>query len=263
MKNLVLISIMTILLSLAFTACVKKDFEGSANPEIMAQSTAVRHSKDYYNNSFKTYYLKQNEKGSKGLEDSIPVIDSIPTRVPSIKICDTVQYIKFRSFWTDDLGQANVYEIEAFSGGINVALNKPAHASSNNYNDKNDIAHVRDSVAGFGEEDPSYGRIFHIDDGNTLSRWSSDRYLDSNYSDTLSSSSMDYMGNNRAYIIVDLTQKYLIDSVRLYLFTSGVGSDTTMWTAHKQSFGLYGSKDVVKWDSIGGGVKVNQLNWVK
>lgn len=250
-----------LIISMIVIACTKVDITPS-NPVKNVQVSAPDNKKPDANvsNSFRTYYFKHN-KVSKGLLDSIPVIDSISVTdttpiviVPVIKICDTVQYIKFRSFWTADYGQANVYEIEAYSKGVNVALNKPVFATSTN-----DRPDLQDSI-----DDPSYGKVAHINDGNTQSRWSSDRNIDSNYNLSGRNDSIDYVdyvGINRAYIIIDLTQKQLIDSIRLYLFTTGVGADTTMWTVHKQTFGLYTSKDIVKWDSIGGGIKVNQLHW--
>lgn len=243
-------------MTLAF-ACTKADLTPSNPLQYMQQSSTAQSKGFYDSNAFRTYYLKHQNKTSKGLTDSVPAVDSLPVadtipvgKVPSIKICDTVQYIKFKSFWTLDHGQANVYEIEAYSGGRNVALNKPAEASSTN--DRPDLEG--------GQDDPSYGKVFHINDGNTLSRWSSDRNVDSHntaeFNGPQDTSDVDW-----AHITIDLTQKYLIDSVRLYLYASGRNADTTMWTAWKQTFGLYTSKDMIKWDSIGGGVHIIHSSW--
>ena len=219
------------MLTLAFTACVKRDVESPAIIVKLIQPLVVQSSTDNPNNSFKTYYLKQhNNRTSKGLQDSISVVDTV--RVPSIKINDTIQYIKFKSFWTGDNGQANVYEIEAYSGGKNVALNKPDSASS--------------------ISPDAY--INSINDGDYTTRWSSDRNIDSHNDaefQVTDTSNVDW-----ANITINLQQIYLIDSIRLHLFST----DST-WTAWKQTFGLYTSKDIIKWDSIGGGINVNQLTW--
>jgi len=209
MKKLLLISIMAVTLSLVFTACTKKDVEDSSNPiELTVQQpTNSIH-------SFRTYYLKQN-KTSKGLLDS-----------NNLKLGDTIQYVKFVSYYSEDNGQVNVHEIEAYSNGQNVALNKPATASSTEFNYA-----------------PIIGRV---NDGDYISRWSSDR------NDTITKA---------PFIIIDLTTKSLIDSVRLYLYQTGIDADTANFKAWKQTFTLYTSKNSVDWDSIGGGVRVTCLNF--
>ena len=70
-----------------------------------------------------------------------------------------------------------------------------------------------------------------------------------------------YNCGNKAYVMIDLVQEYSVDSIRLYLFQTGLGADTINWFPWKQTFGMYVSNDMIKWDSIGGGVKVNQIHW--
>ena len=207
MKNLLfLISIMALL----FSAC-QKPKEDLINPIDPTQPTVQQPTNSIH--SFKTYYLKQH-KISKGLLDS-----------NTVKLGDTIQYVKFVSYYSEDNKQVNVYEIEAYSNGLNVALNKSATASSCEFNDAS--------------------RLKNVNDGDYLSRWSSDR------NDT----------TKVPFITIDLTNKTLIDSLRLYLFQTGIGADTTVWYPWKQTFTLYTSKNFIKWDSIGGGVNVNYLNW--
>ena len=201
MKNLLLfVSIMTLFL----IACQKPK-----DDLINLTLPTEQQSKNSFH-SFRTYYPKQY-KVSKGLDSN------------GVKLGDTIQYVKFVSYYSEDNKQVNVYEIEAYCGGQNIALNKSATASSTNWDTK----------------------IERINDGDYLSRWSSDR------NDT----------TKAQFITIDLTKKSLIDSIRLYLFQSGVGADTITWYPWRQTFTLYTSKNLIKLDSIGGGVNVNYLNW--
>lgn len=67
-----------------------------------------------------------------------------------------IRFIKFESYYSEDDGQVNVYEIEAYCDAINVALNKSGYANSYEWGDWN-----------------SNGR--QAIDGNGNSRWSSNR----------------------------------------------------------------------------------------
>ena len=90
-----------------------------------------------------------------------------------------IQYVKFESFYSEDRNQVNVYEIQAFDEGINVARNKPSFANS--------------TPRG------SYSAV----DGNSNSRWSANRY----------DVGPDYASPH--FIIVDLQDSYLLDSIYL------------------------------------------------
>lgn len=263
-----------LIIMMVVAACTKPELTPS-NPLQYAQQSSLRKQSNS-GNAFNTYKL--GHKTSKSLMDSlivadststpvdtIPVIDTIPHNGPpsifvnGIPIVDSLQYIKFKSFYSEDGGQSSAFEIEAYYKGQNIALNKPATASSTSFDPNNSMFDATD------------GEIWHIDDGNYLSRWSSNQRIDGHpsynpvtYPDSISSDY--YHGLNcksKAFITIDLTKKFLVDSVRLYLFQTGNGADTTNWVAWRQTFGLYVSKDLVKWDSIGGGIRVNQLNWKK
>lgn len=235
MKNLLfLIAIIT--LAFACTKPIDTEDLPKVDPTLITKAPS---NPTILNHSYRTYYLK-NIKTSKGLMDSTvvadttPVIDTLPVvpvvKVPSINISDTVQYIKFVSYYSEDANQVNVHEIEAYSNGVNIALNKPSYASSIN-------------SCGGGEKE-------NINDGDYISRWSSDR-------DTATK----YMADSLQYIRINLLSRVKVDSIRLYLYQTGTGSDTTAWTPWKQTFKLYISRDFSRWDSIGGGIKVNQLTF--
>ncbi len=187
-------------------------------------------------NIFKTYYLKKFERISKALLDSTIVGDStiiadtIPV-VPSIKLVDSIRYIKFASTYSQDEAQVNVHEIEAYSGGINIALHDSTIASSINH-------------LGGGEK-------ANVNDGDYISRWSSDR-------DT---ARLEKNKDKPQFIQIDLSKIVSVDSIRLYLFQMGEGADTVAWRPWKQTFILYVSKNLTDWDSVGGGINVNILNW--
>ncbi len=113
-----------------------------------------------------------------------------------------IQYVKFESFYSEDRNQVNVYEIQAFDEGINVALNKPSFANS--------------SPQG------SYSAV----DGSDNSRWSANRY----------DVGPDYA--NPHFIVVDLQDSYLLDSI--YLNIKGYDN----WN---QTFNVLVSNDSARW----------------
>ena len=90
-----------------------------------------------------------------------------------------IKYVKFESFYSEDRNQVNVYEIQAFDEGMNVALNKPTFANST--------------------PQGSYSAV----DGSDNSRWSANRY----------EIGPDYA--NPHFIVVDLQDTYLLDSIYL------------------------------------------------
>ncbi len=113
-----------------------------------------------------------------------------------------VKYIKFESFYSEDRNQVNVYEIQAFDEGMNVALNKPSFANST--------------------PQGSYSAV----DGSDNSRWSANRY----------DIGPDYA--NPHFIVVDLQDSYLLDSI--YLNIEGFDG----WN---QTFNVLVSNDSAKW----------------
>ncbi len=113
-----------------------------------------------------------------------------------------IQYIKFESFYSEDRNQVNVYEIQAFDEGINVALNKSSFANST--------------------PQGSYSAV----DGSDNSRWSANRY----------DVGPDYA--NPHFIVVDLQDSYLLDSI--YLNIKGYDN----WN---QTFNVLVSNDSARW----------------
>lgn len=103
-----------------------------------------------------------------------------------------VRYIKYNCYYSSDQGQVNVHEIEAYSTGVNVALNKTVTASSYEYGDAN--TNGANAV-----------------DGNASTRWSSDRgdYIPSAPADSAEISA-----------IIDFKQIVSIDSLRLTFHSS-------------------------------------------
>jgi hypothetical protein len=122
----------------------------------------------------------------------------------SLNSLSAVRYLKFESFFSSDNGQVNVYEIQAISNGVNVALNKPGFANSYEYGDWT----TNGSKAV---------------DGNNGSRWSSDR--NDPGPDTL----------NSHYIVIDLGTPYNLESILLNLsnheqtFSLKVSQDNMNW----------------------------------
>jgi sugar lactone lactonase YvrE len=132
----------------------------------------------------------------------------------------TYRYIKFTSTYSADNGQVNVYEIQAFKNGINVALNKPGYANS---------------YEGGGSWN-SNGK--NVNDGSS-SRWSSDRGNPGHANTTIP-----------VFIVIDLQQVYTVDSVLLNI----AGFDN-----HKQTFTLQVSTDSVSWSTIGSGTNITGI----
>jgi hypothetical protein len=113
-----------------------------------------------------------------------------------------IKYVKFESFYSEDRNQVNVYEIQAFYEGTNVARNKPSFANST--------------------PQGSYSAV----DGNDNSRWSANRY----------DVGPDYA--NPHFIVVDLQDAYLLDSIYLNIegfdgwnqtFNILVSNDSSRW----------------------------------
>lgn len=128
---------------------------------------------------------------------------------------DGFRFLRFESYYSQDDGQVNVYEIQAFANGTNLALNKPGYASS---------------YEG-GKNYATNGR-YAVDNDDEVSRWSSDRNA---------------LGPAYYYphfIVVDLLQMEVIDSVMLNI----KGPD-----AWNQSFSMLASPDSIDWYLIGSG----------
>jgi Concanavalin A-like lectin/glucanases superfamily/Secretion system C-terminal sorting domain/F5/8 type C domain len=124
------------------------------------------------------------------------------------------RYLRFESYASGDLGQVNVYEIQAFSNGTNIALNKPGYANSNEG----------------GEDFAGNGR--NAVDNDEFTRWSSSR----------GDEGPSYYFPH--YIVIDLLQQKILDSVKLNI----EGFD-----AWKQDFSMLASPDSVDWYMIGSG----------
>jgi hypothetical protein len=95
-----------------------------------------------------------------------------------------------------------------------------------------------------------------------LSRWSSDRNIDSyNTAEYVTSPSTGWNTSNVdwAHIMIDFTQEYLIDSVRVFLYQTGDGADLLQWQPWKQTFNLSVSLDTINWTYIGGGIDTTEL----
>jgi len=130
-----------------------------------------------------------------------------------------IQYLKYESYYSADDGQVNVYEIQAYNNGSNVALNKPGYANS------------------YQGGDYSSNGIKAVD-GNEYSRWSSDR-------DDLGPDSL-----NPHFIVIDLEQKVSIDSLLLNI----KGFDS--WN---QTFDFSVSSDSINWYSVGKGLNITGI----
>lgn len=111
-----------------------------------------------------------------------------------------VRYIKYTCFYSSDLGQVNVEEIQAYSNGVNVALSKKTYVNS---------GWIGDAAV----------------DGNSVTRWSSYRY--------------DHFTGPRAatapvIVTVDLGGVQTVDSLQLIygsatIFKISVSADGTEW----------------------------------
>ncbi len=104
------------------------------------------------------------------------IYDTVKITTPVIN--PNTRYIRFDSYYSGDDGQVDVYEIQAYSIGANVALNKLTKISSGN------------------------GGASAVD-GNDDSRWESDR-------STWMPDSL-----HPQYIVIDLQKVYSVDSFRL------------------------------------------------
>ena len=125
-----------------------------------------------------------------------------------------VRYIKYTSTYSDDNGQVDVYEIQAYKNGVNLALNKSGYANS------------------YGPGGGTWNNNgYMVDDGVNGTRWSSDRRNPGHASTT-----------TPIYIQIDLQQVYSIDSILLNI----AGFDN-----HKETFTMQVSTDTINWTTIG------------
>lgn len=140
----------------------------------------------------------------------------------TLKIYDTIRkynneirFLKFKSYYSADDGQVNVYEIQAYNNGKNVALNKSGYANSYQ-----------------GGDFSSNGSKAVDGNGGGFSRWSSNR---------------NDLGPDSLYphfIVIDLGQKIAVDSIMLNI----KGGDS--W---KQTFDFDVSSDALYWRNVGKG----------
>ena len=93
-----------------------------------------------------------------------------------------VRYIRYSCTYSNDYGQANLSELQAYKNGVNIALNKPVSTNS----------------------DYSNTRIY-VNDGITNTRWSSNRN-NPGYASV----------SNPHYIVVDLEDNYIVDNINLF-----------------------------------------------
>ncbi len=130
-----------------------------------------------------------------------------------------IRYIRFESYYSGDNEQVNVYEIQAYEGAVNVALNKPGYANS--YEGGNWASNGSQAV-----------------DGNGNSRWSSNR------------SDPGPDPANPHFIVIDLQNLTSIDSIILNI----KGFDSWL-----QTFDLSVSADSVNWQSVGSGQNITGI----
>jgi hypothetical protein len=161
-----------------------------------------------------TYHFRIKAENEKGITYSDDVAFKTSTAGTN-----NIQYLKFESYYSEDNGQVNVYEIQAFSQGINVALNKTGYMNSPQGGD-------------FSSNGSS------AVDGDNFSRWSGNR--DDPGPDEV----------NPQYIVINLEDVYAIDSVRLNI----QGFDH--WD---QTFDFSVSQDNVNWNSIIQGDKITGI----
>ncbi|OFX26184.1 MAG: hypothetical protein A2033_10130 [Bacteroidetes bacterium GWA2_31_9] len=143
-----------------------------------------------------------------------------------------VQYIKFESYYSSDNGQVNVYEIEAYQNGVNIALNKQGYANS--YESGDWQSNGKNAV-----------------DGNSGSRWSSQR--NDPGPDTI----------NPHFIVIDLGQVYYdLDSIRIKLsnwyqtFSVLKSVNNTDWVKIGSGLNITG---VSTYNVIGSGIGISYL----
>jgi hypothetical protein len=132
----------------------------------------------------------------------------------SLNSLSSVRYLKFESYYSADSGQVNVHEIQALSNGVNVALNKPGFANSYEGGD-NWTNNGSNAV-----------------DGNTGSRWSSNR-------NPLPSLTAPH------YIVIDLQNQFNLESILLDI------------SSFQQTFSFKVSQDNVNWIEVGNGNSVS------
>jgi len=137
----------------------------------------------------------------------IKIGDSITIKTTLNQIKKKLRYIKFESTYSEDNGQVNIYEIKVFKNGNNIALNKSIFANST----------------------ASWSSTTNLVDNNLNSRWSSNR------------ADLGPDSSHPHYVIIDLNQSELVDSIMLFL----QGFD--MW---KQTFKLKTSNDSANWTII-------------
>jgi hypothetical protein len=155
------------------------------------------------------------------LPNNLEVVSSGPTTICegqsvslSLNSLSAVRYLKFESYFSSDAGQVNVNEIQAFSNGVNVALNKPGFANSYEYGDWS--SNGSNAV-----------------DGNTSSRWSSNR----------NDPGPDL--NDPHYIVIDLQSQFNLESILLNI------------SSFEQTFSFKVSQDNVNWIEVGNGNSVS------
>jgi hypothetical protein len=129
------------------------------------------------------------------------------------------RYVKFSSTYSGDNGQVNVYGIQAYSAGVNVALNKSGYANSYEYGDWN-----------------SNGAQA-VDADFNGSRWSGNRNDPGPDTD------------NPHFIVVDLGELFQLDSIRINIqggdfwpqdFTVSISADEQQWTQVAQETNITG-----------------------
>jgi hypothetical protein len=157
-----------------------------------------------------TYYLESLQSGYdtiiQTIHDTVTVTvhDTIWVDNYEAGIGEDIQFIRFESYYSEDWDQVNVYEVESYFEGMNVALNKPTFANSTN------------------------GAIsMYAVDGQPSSRWSGDR-------NDIGPDSL-----NPHFLVIDLLDSYKLDSVVLNIegfdhwnqnFSVLVSNDSASWT---------------------------------
>jgi len=161
-----------------------------------------------------TYYVRAYATNSVGTAYGNQV--SFATLTASTNL---IQYIRFESYYSEDYGQVNVYEIKAYNQEINVSNNKPGFANSYEFGD-----YASNGLQAL--------------DNNGFSRWSSNR------NDAGPDSA------NPHFIVIDLQELFSIDSIQL---------DIKGFDNWQQTFDISISQDSMAWYSIGKGERITGI----
>lgn len=177
--------------------------------------------------------VRVNNILNDSLIDSLPVWDNMLLHRYTF-ICDKniipKKYIKYVAYDsedkdTSDKGQVNIYEIEAFYKGENVAINHWYTDTFGiiHYGDEKGVITFSNSMLGLPPEPyKMYGSLPHIVDSNYNSRWSSNRDD----------------GQDTVFVLLEFPNQYKFDSIRVVV-------------KYRQIFDMFVSTNSHTWSLIG------------